>query len=513
MAKNSFKGFKQVIEGSFTAQTGYLYFVRNSANTGKTDGYLLFNGKKYGTAAEVSAALNSKIGTLPEGYENLVDYINANVSSITENYATNTTVGTLSGRVDSLEAISAGTRISELEAVSAGTRISELEALSAGTRITELEEVSAATRISELEAVSADTRISALENLSGESHTHANKSVLDGISAEDIQAWDSAEADAISASTVVLSALTSPSEGYAKSYEIFQGGSSLGKIDIPKDMVVSSGETVVVEGVKYLRLYIANSSEHVDIAVADLAHVYTQGNGITITTGDVVEAKVVAENGLSVDAQGIKMGLADATHNGAMSAADFVKLSGIESGSQVNIIEKVKVNGTELTVTNKEVDIVLPSATESGSSHGVEVEVVQVSGSVTEVNVSAPDFENIYTPLTTTGTLSGRVDALEAVSADTRLSELEAVSAETRISELEAVSADTRLEALENLTGTTSSALQEIVSGDTSVTITEKSQDKKQSVSVKISAAADNALELKSDGLFAGIYYEDEDTE
>lgn len=38
------------------------------------------------------------------------------------------------------------------------------------------------------------------------------------------------------------------------------------------------------------------------------------------------------------------------------------KLAGIEDGAQVNVIEKVKVNGEELSVTDKAVDIVIPTA-------------------------------------------------------------------------------------------------------------------------------------------------------
>lgn len=42
------------------------------------------------------------------------------------------------------------------------------------------------------------------------------------------------------------------------------------------------------------------------------------------------------------------------------------KLSGIESGAEVNIIESVKVNGTALTITDKAVDITVPAATVTG---------------------------------------------------------------------------------------------------------------------------------------------------
>ena len=153
----------QVTEGNFEAATGYIYFVRKSSNTNATDGYIQFNGKKYGTAAEVAADLESKIGTLPNGYDNLVAYIDAQVSAITGDYATNETVGTLSGRVDTLETASADTRLGVLEAVSADTRLTDLE---------------------------------------NSAHTHENKAVLDGISAEKVAAWDGIAASGATQSEV-----------------------------------------------------------------------------------------------------------------------------------------------------------------------------------------------------------------------------------------------------------------------------------------------------------------------
>lgn len=51
-----------------------------------------------------------------------------------------------------------------------------------------------------------------------------------------------------------------------------------------------------------------------------------------------------------------------------MTDAEGIKLAGIADGAQVNVIEKVKVNGTELTVANadKSVDITIPSAPVQG---------------------------------------------------------------------------------------------------------------------------------------------------
>ena len=54
MAEKIFKGCRQVTEGDFSAENGYIYFIRKRTNTGKTDGYLQFNGMKYGTAEVVA---------------------------------------------------------------------------------------------------------------------------------------------------------------------------------------------------------------------------------------------------------------------------------------------------------------------------------------------------------------------------------------------------------------------------------------------------------------------------
>ena len=78
-----------------------------------------------------------------------------------------------------------------------------------------------------------------------------------------------------------------------KSYVISQGGSVIGTISIPKDLIVSSGSVVVgdwVDGVftenasgtgKAIKLVISNQSEPIYINVQDLANVYTAQQGAT----------------------------------------------------------------------------------------------------------------------------------------------------------------------------------------------------------------------------------------
>lgn len=96
--------------------------------------------------------------------------------------------------------------------------------------------------------------------------------------------------------------------GYSASYYLTKDGTKVGEyINIPKDMVVESGEVKTVTtadtpvtgykvGDKYIDLVIANkSNSHLYILVSDLVDVYTAGNGITISGNAVsVDTSVVA---------------------------------------------------------------------------------------------------------------------------------------------------------------------------------------------------------------------------
>ena len=82
-----------------------------------------------------------------------------------------------------------------------------------------------------------------------------------------------------------------PNEGYLKTYQFTYGTGSTFEIDIPKDLVVTSGEIIVVNNSSpvsgltdgtYLKLTIANQAEPVYIDVKDLCDVYT---GKTATDG------------------------------------------------------------------------------------------------------------------------------------------------------------------------------------------------------------------------------------
>lgn len=71
---------------------------------------------------------------------------------------------------------------------------------------------------------------------------------------------------------------TTTTDGYLKSYTIKQGSNTVGTIDIPKDMVVESGEVVTnpdgqPEGT-YIKLVLANVSEPLYVNVGTLVDIY-----------------------------------------------------------------------------------------------------------------------------------------------------------------------------------------------------------------------------------------------
>ena len=197
---------------------------------------------------------------------------------------------------------------------------------------------------------------------------------------------------------------TTATEGYFASYTLKKDGAQVGvKIDIPKDYLVksasikeSTGEedpSGLPTGTKYIDFVVnakdaGGAESHIYLNVNELVDAYTAGNGITITPENQISVKVVAENGLSVDAAGIKISMASGTAAGAMSSAHYTKLEGIEAGAQVNKLENVSINGETLAISSKKVDIPMATAQKLGVVKGSTLEnQMKINGDGTiEVN-------------------------------------------------------------------------------------------------------------------------------
>lgn len=153
--------------------------------------------------------------------------------------------------------------------------------------------------------------------------------------------------------------------GYLATYQLTKDEEPVGeKINIPKDFLVKSASIKTVAtadqpytGAKVNDKYIdfvinvkdgAEEEDHVYLPVNELVDTYTSGNGIDISTLNVVSIKIDASNanGLSTGADGLKLALATAHSDGetggtagAMSADDKTKLDGIETATDEEVEE------------------------------------------------------------------------------------------------------------------------------------------------------------------------------
>ena len=152
-------------------------------------------------------------------------------------------------------------------------------------------------------------------------------------------------------SKVTLEDAEGTEDGVLKVYTIKQGGTTVGTINIPKDLVVTSGSVVkgtwdgntFTEDVSgsgtstgtALKLVIANQTAPVYINTLDLVKDHTGGNGIAISDTNVISVKKdsTSEPFLTVGADGVKLSGVQAAINKANtkvakdSGADKITLS------------------------------------------------------------------------------------------------------------------------------------------------------------------------------------------
>lgn len=161
--------------------------------------------------------------------------------------------------------------------------------------------------------------------------------------------------------------------GFLSTYILTKDGAQVGeKINIPKDFLVNSADILEVEtendpyeGAAVGDLYIdfvVNSKDaddtatHIYLPVNELVDAYTGGNGIEVSSQNVISAKVdtANANGLGVTAAGFKLDLATTSTAGALSATDKTKLDGIAEGATKveasDIAGNIKVNGSDVPV-------------------------------------------------------------------------------------------------------------------------------------------------------------------
>ena len=156
----------------------------------------------------------------------------------------------------------------------------------------------------------------------------------------------------IAALTISLDVAGTPTSGFLKTYILSQGSTEIGRIDIPKDLVITSGSLVhgTWNGDTFtedpegpdtaLKLIIANQEKPVYINTKDLVDYYTAGDGIEIdNTHNTIALKLDAsgEPFLTVGVDGLKL---DGIQIAIAQAIEAAKLDGSDGISIVS--NKVK---------------------------------------------------------------------------------------------------------------------------------------------------------------------------
>ena len=205
---------------------------------------------------------------------------------------------------------------------------------------------------------------------------------------------------------------TTAQDGFIATYHLTKDGANVGTaINIPKDYLVKSAEVKVATGsdasgfpagTTYIDFVVntydttsgSGTESHIYLNVETLVKTHTAGNGISISDTNVISAKVVAANGLSVDANGIKMGAASTSANGAMTSSMVTKLNGIDTGATANTIT---LNGS----ATKTPSFYAPTGA------GTSGQILVSSGSGAPVWQNAPESFHKYTATNGSLTASG----------------------------------------------------------------------------------------------------------
>lgn len=222
--------------------------------------------------------------------------------------------------------------------------------------------------------------------------------IPEGAKATSVVGYVDEKAKAIKDAEVDYTVTVTPSDitGVAKRYTIAQASTGLNvNIDIPKDMVVSSGTVETNPDGEpagtYLVLTLANATnDKVYIDVGSLIEYVTAGDSpdgmvvvdvsadhkVTATISDksITKAKLAEAVQSSLDkadsalqsaalepyAKSEDVAAGYVAKNGTdrlMTVAEGTKLEGIEEGAQANAIESVKIGGTALEIKEKAVNI------------------------------------------------------------------------------------------------------------------------------------------------------------
>lgn len=187
----------------------------------------------------------------------------------------------------------------------------------------------------------------------------------------------------VSALKISLTVEGTPTSDYLKTYILSQGTNEIGRIDIPKDLVVTSGSLVHgtwtddtftknPEGPDTaLELIIANQEKPVYINTKDLVDYYTAGNGIDIdNTHNTIALKLnangepfltVGVDGLKLD--GVQVAIDKAVNDAKLDGSDGISIT---SNKVKAVAAKFSANALKNPITVNEDGIKFASLLDCG---------------------------------------------------------------------------------------------------------------------------------------------------
>ncbi len=204
-----------------------------------------------------------------------------------------------------------------------------------------------------------------------------------------------------------ITALGIPSENTTYSVASASADGLMSKSDFSKLAGVSGGANKVEQSATNGNIKIDGSDT---IVYKHDAHTAYSSNLYKVTVnaqGHVTAATAVAKSdivALGIPSENTTYDVASASANGLMSSTDFSKLKGVATGAQVNVLEKVSVNGTALAVSSKGVNIDLSNyALKSDVANAVEYQGSVASFDKLPANASKGDMYNVEAAWTSGG--------------------------------------------------------------------------------------------------------------
>ena len=187
-----------------------------------------------------------------------------------------------------------------------------------------------------------DSALAAKVNAAAEgNHSHSNKTVLDGITAAKVAAWDSAEANAKS----YADSAASTAANKVKDDLLNGAGTAYDTLKELGDLIDDN-----VDAIEALEAVAAGKAdaEH-DHAIADVTGLQT-----------ALDAKA-AQSSLDSHTGNTTVHITATERTNWNAAKTHADSAHAPSNAQANVIETIKVNGTALTPSSKAVDITVPT--------------------------------------------------------------------------------------------------------------------------------------------------------